>query len=126
MITIKDIQEGSQIWFAQHCYLVLEVCPKMFIAKRFRDSVVRTFPESEFKSVHLKKPCSDSAFVAVDADGSPSIYPWKPTRSGNGMWSCMEEVEGEYVEMGVPISWNLMLTLVGKPMMYSDEPVEVK
>lgn len=27
MITIKDIQEGSHVWFAQHRYLVLEVCP---------------------------------------------------------------------------------------------------
>lgn len=74
MITIKDIQEGSHVWFAQHRYLVLEVCPRLFIAKRFRDGVTRTFPESEFKSVDLEKLCAASVFVAVDAHGEPYIY----------------------------------------------------
>lgn len=126
MITIKDIQEGSHVWFAQHRYLVLEVCPRLFVAKRFRDGVTRTFPESEFKSVYLEKPHSDTVFVAVDADGSPSIYPWKPERDGHGYWHCMEEVEGEYVDMEVPISWSLMLSLVGRPMTHADEPVEIQ
>lgn len=45
-----------------------------FIAKRFRDGVTRTFPESEFKSVDLEKLCAASVFVAVDAHGEPYIY----------------------------------------------------
>lgn len=56
----------------------------------------------------------------------PSIYPWKPERDGHGYWHCMEEVEGEYVDMEVPISWSLMLSLVGRPMTHADEPVEIQ
>lgn len=82
MITIKDIQEGPHVWFAQHRYLVLEVCPRLFIAKRFRD--------------------------------------------GCGAWHCMEEVEGEYADRGVSISWSLMLSLVGRPMTYADAPIKIK
>lgn len=126
MITIKDIQEGSHVWFAQHRYLVLEVCPRLFIAKRFQDGVTRTFPESEFKSVDLEKPCAASVFAAVDAHGEPYIYPWEPERDGCGAWHCMEEVEGEYVDRGVSISWSLMLSLVGRPMTHADAPVEIK
>lgn len=125
MITIKDIQEGSHVRFAQHRYLVLEVCPRLFVAKRFRDGVTRTFPESEFKSVALEKPCTASVFVAVSADGIPSIYPWEPKRIC-GDWHCMYEDEGECVHGGVSISWSLMLSLVGRPMTYADEPVEIK
>lgn len=126
MITIKDIQEGSHVWFAQHRYLVLEVCPRLFIAKRFRDGVIRTFPESEFKSVDLDKPCVSSVFVAVNSYGEPYIYPWKPYRDKCGDWHCMELVDCEYVDKGVPISWSLMLSLVGRPMTHADEPVEIK
>lgn len=38
----------------------------------------------------------------------------------------MEEVEGEYVDRGVSISWSLMLSLVGRPMTHADAPVEIK
>lgn len=120
MVLLNDLSVGDRVEFKQHGYVVVRVLPDCFVAKRFQDGMDVIFRGTSFEDVSLSPHYDDVVFVAVDFDGSPSIYPTKPVRDGNGDWVCSGD------KKGTPISWALMLKLVGCPLTYADAPVQLQ
>ena len=128
MITINDISIGSKIWFDGKYYIVTSIETNTFVARCFNDGIDRTFTESYFKRIFAERHFADTIFVAVNIDGSPSIYLQKPVKDiDDGDWHCYEDNGICYIDRAIPISWNLMQKLTGKDFMtYADEPIEIK
>ena len=127
MANINNILVGTKISFNGKYYIIIDIKANVFIAKSIYDGTHRTFNESDFKDIKIWKHYIDIAFIAVDRDGSPAIYPWKPIRDDDGYWYCYEDNGLDYIDRSIPISWKLMQKITGKIIMtIIDEPVELK
>lgn len=121
---MKNIKVNTQFTYYHYKYFVSEVMDNKFIAKRFVDGCYKEFTENDLDHIIFTNE-TYPIFVAVDKDGTPLIFPDKPTKNKYGNWVYETSIEGEYISLGFPITWNLMLKLVNKPLTNMDEPVEI-
>lgn len=71
------------------------------------------------------------AWLAISRAGQEAVYPKKPTRADEWFWSCIEVVENDggwyrdEVDLEVELPSGSIEKLIGRPLTWKDEPVEI-
>lgn len=65
------------------------------------------------------------AYVAVDKNGTESIYPECPERTKYGTWVYEESIECTWIAVFIILPRGSIYKLIGRELTWEDEPVEL-